>query len=108
MRHFFIVWLLVLFILGCVSNPSSDYQAISNETDPQTQDSKKAIDITELIEQRGDTEVADFKEGPWTIAVHSFKTGYTYYYDENNRLLGKRSEFKGNPREDLVHQKLGR
>lgn len=98
--------LLLLFILGCVSKPSQAYKAIHNESDQELANKAEAIDITELIEQDDDVKVAEFKEGQWVIAVRSERTGYTYYYDANNKLLGRRSEFSGNPRRELIQQRL--
>ncbi|MCF7907548.1 MAG: hypothetical protein K9L86_01550 [Candidatus Omnitrophica bacterium] len=103
-----ILFALLLVMVSCGPKPSQVYRIISNESSKELIVDNKVIDITELLEKDGGSNVSEFEEGPWVIAVHSEKTGYTYFYDQNNKLLGKRSEFQGNPREDLIHKRLSR
>jgi len=106
MKPFFTVLVISLLLFGCIGKPSQDYSAIHNESNEELANKAKAIDTTELIEQNNDVRVPEFETGQWLVAVHSEKTGYTYYYDANNKLLGQRSEFSGNPRQELIQQRL--
>ena len=106
MYKFYLVLFLLIFIFGCSSKPSKGYAVIPSPANKEPVNEKQLIDITELVERTNGDEISEFKDGQWLIAVHSYKTGYTYFYDRSNKLLGKRSEFADNPREELIREKL--
>ncbi|MBU2044155.1 MAG: hypothetical protein KJ977_05160 [Candidatus Omnitrophica bacterium] len=106
MEKVYLFLFLLLFVFGCAGKPPSGYTTIQNKTSNQPVDEKQLIDVTEFIERNDNEGVGEFKGGQWAIAVHSDKTGYTYFYDDSNKLLGKRSEFAGNPRQDLIQERF--
>ena len=78
--------LLLLFLVAC---QQEQFQITTRSPEKKALDEQKMIDTTAVLENYEEGNIPEFKGGYWAIAVHSLKTGYTYYYDSNNKFLGR-------------------
>lgn len=52
---------------------------------------KELSQIASLFMKAGSSTGGDVPRGSWSFSVYNPKSGYTYYYDGYNNLLGKKS-----------------
>jgi len=88
-------WLILLvflsfFPVGCQQKQQEQYQVTTIKEQIKNFNEGKIIDVTAVFDKYSKKEIPEFTQGTWTVAVYSYKTGYTYYYDNNNRFLGRK------------------
>ncbi|UCG35558.1 MAG: hypothetical protein JSW17_01810 [Candidatus Omnitrophota bacterium] len=85
-------WLILLILLSIFpfSCQQKQFQVTTIKEQVKNFSEGKIIDVTAVFDKYSKKEIPEFTEGNWAIAVHSYKTGYTYYYDNNNRFLGRK------------------
>ena len=86
-------WLILLVFLsffpaGCKQKQQEQYRVTTFREQVQNFNEGKIIDVTAVFDKY--KEIPEFTQGTWTIAVYSYKTGYTYYYDRDNKFLGRK------------------